>query len=82
MRNMQDYFLTMLYICRKHLFNYLHVNINWDFSSFLYIKISQFLGPGSIESSSAVDGGLCLLQQGPGRVLLTILLRIDYSNSC
>ena len=47
MRNKRDYFLTIVCTCLKNILNYIYVNINFDFLSFLYIgsnfKISQFL---------------------------------------
>ena len=47
MRNMRDYFLTILCTCLKNSLNYIYVNMNFDFSSLLYIcrtlKISPFL---------------------------------------
>ena len=46
MRSMCDYFVTILCTCLKNAFNNIHVNINIDFWSLLYIcsniKISQF----------------------------------------
>ena len=52
MRNMHDYFLTILCTGIKNVFNNIHVNINFDFKSFLYICsntwISQFLCSVSI----------------------------------
>ena len=47
MRNMRNYFLTILCTCLENVLNFIHVNIHLDFWSFLYIcsnfQMSKFL---------------------------------------